>query len=594
MRPMRMLQSSFTSGELAPTVAARVEVARYYAGAALMKNVLVRPQGGFRRRPGMLHVYSMPLDGEPSTFDGSTESQESQGWNGLRAIPFAFNTTQTYLIVLTEGRALIIRSDGVALTTIDFCPWYGDEAAEFNWAQSADTLLLFHRNHPPQRIRRGTLETDWTRDVPTLANIPTTDFGAGAEAVISSARGWPSCGTFHKARLYLGGLKSLPASFLFSRTADFFNLNIGTAADDDGFFGTIDSDQVNAIHQITSGRALQIFTSGAELVVDPPDGVITPKSLAVLEQTRRGIQPFARTAEVDGANLFIQGGGAAIRQFLFSDAEAAWRSDLVSLLAPHLVLNPSDVIVRKGVAQDDADYVLLPNRSTTMAVMTTLRAQEVAAFTRWTTEGRILAAAALASGEVYFVVERANFDVDQPKRIHIERWSSLNLLDAAVRRVEATPFTTLAGTGHLKGEAALILDGAYQGLVAVNGASSITLPRPAREAQLGLFFQPRVTTMPLEPRDATGNLIGRRSRIKRLTARVDSSGAFSMQGQAMVQRTVGGPPAPPMDTPPPIVTGDVQLRGLVGWRERHAIDITQPVPGPLEVLAIATELEVGE
>lgn len=570
MRPIRMLQSSFTSGELAPTVAARIEVARYYAGAELMENVLVRPQGGFRRRPGMLHVAMLPFAG-----------------SGLRMIPFAFNTDQTYLIVLTGFTFRVWRADGTLLFELGECPWTAAEAAEMNWAQSADTLLLAHRNHPPQRIRRGVTETTWTRDVPVLSNLPNNDYGAGLEPIISATRGWPECVTFHKARLWFGGLRSQPATFMASKIADFFNFYVATPDDDAGIIATIDSDQVNAIRQISSGRALQIFTSGAELVIDPPDGIITPRSIAVQEQTRRGIQRFARVAEVDGANLFVQNGGAAIRQFLFSDAEAAWRSDIVSLLAPHLVQQPNDVLVRKGVAQDDADYVLLPNRGSIMTVMTTLRAQEVAAFTRWITDGTILAAAPLASGEVYFVVLRGG-------TTRLERWSSLNLLDAAVRRVEATPFTTLSGTGHLPGQAALILDGAYQGLVNVGGASSITLPRPAREAQLGLFFQPRVRTMPLEPRDPTGAMIGRRSRISRLAVRVDQTGAFNVQGQPMVQRRVGGPPAAPLDSAPPIVTGDVELRGLVGWRQRHTVEISQPVPGPLEVLAIATRLEVAE
>lgn len=568
MRSLRLAQTSFTSGELAPTIAARIEVARYYAGAERIENLLVRPQGGARRRPGMLHVNTL-----------------ADGADGLlRLIPFSFNTAQTYLIVLTAGTFRVFRADGVLLTTVTGCPWTGAQAVNMDYAQSADTLLLAHPGVPLQRIQRTAVETVWTLATQTLTNIPTFDFGAGAEPMISSARGWAECITFHRGRLWLGGLASRPSTFLASRVGSYFDFNIGTGLDDEAIAATIDTDQVNAIHQMQSGRALQIFTAGAEHVIE--GDIVTPKTIAVAEQTRRGIQRFSRVAEVDGAVMFVQRGGAALRQFVFADVEQAWRSDLSSLLAPHLINAPREPRVRKGVQQDDADHVLLTNTTSTMTVLTTLRSQEVTAFTRWTTEGALHAACPLASGEVYFAVLRNG-------AMRIERWSEACMTDAAVQATSATPFTTLSGTAHLPGQAALILDGAYHGMVTVNGAASITLPRAVRRAELGLPFTPRLKTMPLEPRDPTGALMGRRARISEVTARVNASGTFLLQGQPVILRQVGGPPNAPLGTPPPTRTDDVTLRGLVGWSRRPQVEITQPVPGPFEVLALAVKLELA-
>jgi hypothetical protein len=572
MRQLRTAQTSFTSGEIGPGLAGRIEVSRYYAGAELLRNVLVRPQGGIRRRPGMRHVATLP-----------------GGASGVRLIPFAFNTEQTYVLALRDGAVDVFRSDGASLATVTGCPWNGAQAAQMNRAQSADTLLLFHPDVAPQRIQRGVTETTWTRTAVPFTNIPAFNFGAGPEPVISATRGWPECGTFHDGRLWLGGLRSRPATFLASRVADFFNLNTGTALDDDAINATIDTDQVNAIHQMASGRGLLIFTSGAEHTIE---GVpITPKTVERRGQTRRGIRRFTPVAEVDGATLFVQRGGAALRQFLYSDTEAAWRSDLASLLAPHLILDPIELAARTTARQDDADHVLLVNAGGTMTVMTTLRAQEVVAFTRWETQGSIRSAACLVSGEVFFAVERAG-------TMRLERWDDSALLDASAVRTSGTPFTLATGLGHLEGAAVPILattgGATFLGRVPAVASGQTTLPQPVLSAEIGLGFDVRARTLPIEPRDASGALLGRRSRINAVTLRLNATGGLAVQGQEVPFRRIGAPPAPPMDVPLPLFTGDVALRGLVGIVERPQVEVSQPAPLPMELLALTTELRVGE
>jgi len=582
-RLVRTPQSSFTSGELDPSMAARIDTTRYYAGAQTLRNVLVVPQGGLRRRPGMRHVATVP-----------------GAMAGLRLIPFAFNTEQTYCLALTAGEFRVFRSDGALLAVVTGCPWNAPQAARMNWAQSADTLLLAHPDVPPQRIRRGTDETAWTRDDMPMSNLPTHDYGGGGEPVISPTRGWPECLTFHQGRLWMAGFRSRPASFIASRVGLFFDFFLGSALDDEGIYGTIDTDQVNAIHQVASGRTLQFFTAGAEhaVLVEPP---ITARNIAVQEQSRRGIRRWTRLTEVDGAVIFAQRGGRALRQFLYNEVEAAYVSDLLSLLAPHLIRlsgpdedaapsaqhRPADVAARKSASNDDADHVILCNADGEASVLTTLRAQEVTAFSRWQTDGAIRGVACLLSGQVFFAVERAG-------SVRIEDWTEQARLDASVLAGSATPFTTVAGLDHLEGrEVAMLADDSFQGTATV-ASGQVTLPRPARTAEVGLPFVPEVRTMPLEPRDPSGNLIGRRCRPVRMTARVQGSTSFHVNGRPVVFRTLGGPPAPALDSPPPRFTGDVTVDGLLGWRTRHALTLTQPVPGSFHLLGLSTQIAVGE
>lgn len=560
-------QTSFTSGELDQSLWGRIDVSRYYSGAGLLRNVLVIPQGGLRRRPGMRHLRRLDF-----------------GTNGVRLIPFAFNTEQTYCIALIPGGWYVFRGDGVFLGYYDSAAWTATQAAQMNFAQSADTLLLFHPDLIPQRIRRGTTETSWTRDELPLSNIPSWNYGSGLEPVISNTRGWPECGTFHQGRLWLGGFRSRPASLIASVVGDFFNLDNTSALDDRAIGNTIDSDQVNAIHQLRSARSLQVFTSGANYAPDvsPP---YTPRNFSLIEQTRRGIKRFSPMAEVDGATLFVQRGGRALRSFLYSDTEAAFRADLLSLLAPHLIRNPTELAMRRGSREDDADHMLLVNADGQPSVLTTLRSQEITAFSRWETDGAVRSVAALDDGGMFFAVLRNG-------AIQVEMWDDAHLLDSSRRQVAADPFTTLSGLGHLEGRTVqLVGDGAFLGTATVAGGS-VTLPRPAREAEAGLPFTLRVETVPLEPRDETGNLLGRVSRIARITARVRDAGTFTLQGRPVVFRQLGAN-APVLDTPPPRFTGDVTVRGIAGWRERHVLTIEQTTPGPFTLLALSYDLGIG-
>jgi hypothetical protein len=560
-------QTSFTSGELSTSLYSRIEVSRYYSGAALLENLLVIPQGGVRRRPGMAHATTLP--------DGLT---------GIRMIPFAFNIEQTYAIALVAGGFHVWTSDRTYRGFFGGAPWTAQQAREMNFAQSADTLLLFHPDVATQRIRRGATHTSWTRDALPYTNLPNHDYGSGPEAVISATRGWPECGTFHQGRLYIGGLRSRPATLIGSVVADYFNFNQGTGLDDQAIYVTIDSDQVNAIRQMRSGRTLQIFTSGAGFApsVEPP---YTPKNFNLNEQARRGIERYVGLAEIDGATLFVQRGGTVLRQFLYDEVEAAFRADQLSLLAPHLIRSPVQLAMRRGQTADDADHMVLVNADGVCSVLTTLRAQEVTAFTRWTTAGTVKSACALESGEVFFAVERFG-------AISVEVWDDARLLDASAAATSGTPFSSLTMPALLNGQVVhLYGDGAYLGTATV-AAGSVALPRPCLSAEAGLLHIPTGTTLPLEPRDPSGALIGRVSRIARVTARVENTALFELQGRNVIFRKLGVG-APVLDTAPPRFTGDVTIRGVMGWRQRHQVTFRQPIPGPLRLLSLSYDLGLG-
>ena len=75
------IQSNFTTGELDPLLNSRIDINQYYNALDKARNVLIQPQGGAVRRPGLEYVSTIPSAANPQ--------------NGVRLVPFEFSTTQS-------------------------------------------------------------------------------------------------------------------------------------------------------------------------------------------------------------------------------------------------------------------------------------------------------------------------------------------------------------------------------------------------------------------------------------------------------------------------------------------------------------------
>jgi len=142
------VQRSFTSGEIAPSVRSRADLARYANGLALCQNFIVRAQGGIYSRGGFRLV-------------GATSDSAAVA----RLIPFSFNTQQTYILVVEPLKIQIIRDGGYVLSngsryTIT-TPYTQIQQLEVRFTQSADVMTLCHPDHAPANLSR-TADDNWT------------------------------------------------------------------------------------------------------------------------------------------------------------------------------------------------------------------------------------------------------------------------------------------------------------------------------------------------------------------------------------------------------------------------------------------------
>ncbi|MDR2946433.1 MAG: hypothetical protein LBV79_06785 [Candidatus Adiutrix sp.] len=139
MSGLLTLQSSFTGGELSPSLSARVDFNKFGQGCKLLKNFKVQPHGGAVKRPGFLLLDELP--GEAAL------------------IPFIFNQEQAYALAFGEKWLRVFMADGAVLDGAGQpyqapTPYTLAQAKKLSVAQSADVLFIACEGAAPQKLKR--------------------------------------------------------------------------------------------------------------------------------------------------------------------------------------------------------------------------------------------------------------------------------------------------------------------------------------------------------------------------------------------------------------------------------------------------------
>lgn len=596
MSKSRLIQSNMTAGVLAPTLRGRVDIDKYYNGMSTAENVMILPHGGVRRRPGLAKI---------------TDSYVGQD---ARIEGFVFSVTQSYLILFTPLEIKIFK-DG-ELQSTEVSPYTTiAEIRDIDVIQSADTMILVHEDFPPYQLQRQGSDTNWTLTTITLTNIPTFDFGSGAEAVWSATRGWPRTATFHQGRLYFGGSRDKINSIWGSVVNDFFNFNVGTAQPDEAIFDTLDTDQYNAINGIFSGRHLQVFTSGGEFYNS--SRLITPEDSTWLRQTSYGAKK-EKPISVDGATLFVDSSGRTLREFMWSFNEDSYISLNSTLISSHIVTDIRSIATIRGTATDISDFVYLVNTDGTVAVMNSMRHEDIKGWTHWTTQGTFEDVAVVGK-ETYFLVKRQS-------QVFIERIAEGTFTDHNVIVEGTRPDTdniifgsdnivfgsdnitytnTALGTpvasittdykdvlvnsslvfkviadGSILDDATFVIDG--------TDLNHVDISRDAYGIEVGLNYDVEVKTLPLNVNtQEEGQLVNLRKRVNRVILNLyESLGVYVAQNYISDRQfTIV------LDDAPTPFTGVHEIY-LFGYTDRLVeVSITQQQPLPFVLLSIDSEIE---
>jgi len=578
------IQTNFSSGELDPLLRARVELEQYKNGAETLTNVLVQPQGGVRRRGGLKHLMEIPSAASPE--------------NGTRSVAFEFSVDDSYMLIFVNQRMYVFK-DRTLITNINGSgnPYLAVTAVTSSilstmcWTQSADTLIITHKDINPIKIVRGGTDATWTVSNISFIGIPkyaftiaysnpagtltpsatsgaitltassavfsagsvgqyvnatpqgrarivaftsTTvvsavteipffntsaiatgswEYESGYEDVWSSTKGWPRTCTFHEGRLYFGGSKSRPSTVWGSKVAQFFDFNPDQVYDDDAIEATLDTNSLNTITDIISGRDLQVFTTGGEFYV-PQSGLdpITPTNFFVKTVSRNGSREGMRVQTLQSGTIYVQRQGKALNEFLYSDATLSYVSTSISLLSSHLINNPLELALRKATSTEETDALLMLNGDGTIANYSILRQQNVVAPSKLTTDG-LFKDVGVDIEDIYVVVKRTFNSVD---KYFVEVFDTTTFTDCCFTGGVAT---TISSLPHIGKTLNVIADGSVLSNEVVSGGGSITMDRASVTSyEVGLPFTVTIKTLPIEPRMSVGVRIGFVKRIIEVNA----------------------------------------------------------------------------
>lgn len=410
------------------------------------------------------------------------------------------------------------------------------------------------------------------------------DLESGYEDVWSSGKGWPRSVTFHEGRLYFGGSRSRPSTIWGSKVGLFFDFEATEGLDDDAVEATLDTNTFNAIVDIISGRDLQVFTTGGEFYV-PQSGLdpITPTNFFVKTSSRNGTKEGVRVQQLESGTLFIQRQGKSLNEFAYTDTQATYVTAKISLLAGHLLKTPNRIALRRSVATDENDLLLITNQDDgSMAVFSLLRAQNVIAPSEWLTVDGQYIDVGVDISTIYTVVKR---NVNGANQYYIEVFEDDLLTDSA--KIGTGVVSTVAMT-HLATETVnILLDGTVQANQVVPAGGTVTLPRASVSSyELGLPISVEARTMPADLRLQTGTRIGFRKRIVEVNALVYETQHMKINGTQIPFRAFGDI----LDEPVAPFTGTKTLHGILGYSFEGKITVTQDIPLKMTLLGLEYKL----
>lgn len=440
----------------------------------------------------------------------------------------------------------------------------------------------------------GYISSSKVRAVTEVAFDKTSSYGSGEweiqsgyEDVWSAGRGWPKSVTFHEGRLYFGGSKSRPSTVWGSVVGRFFDFDKGQSLDDEAVESSVDTNQFNAIVNCISGRDLQFFTTGSEFYV--PQGVlepITPTNFFVKIATRNGCKPSIKPVGLDSGTLFVQRQGKSLNEFVFTDTEAAYVTNRISLLSSHLLKTPADMAIRRATSTDESDQLFIVNSDDgTIAAFSMLRSQQVIAPSEFITDG-VFKSVGVDVDTVYVVVKRVISGTD---KYFVERFDNTLTLDNAVSGGSAGGVTA----ANLAGKTVkVIADGVVLADSTANGSGVITFARESVTSfQTGLNYTVEIKTMPVEPRLQSGNLRGFKKRIIEVNPEFYKTQSCNINGQEVQFRRFD---TQVLDEAVEEFTGLKKIGPLLGFDYEGVITVTQTIPLKMTLLFLDFQVSAGQ
>lgn len=241
-----------------------------------------------------------------------------------------------------------------------------------------------------------------------------------AEGEWSDFRGWPTSGSFYEGRLGWAGKNGVWLSI----SDDFENFDDTVEGDSGTISRTIGSGPVDTINWMLPLQRLILGADGAEFSARASslDEILTPTNFNMKAASTQG-SAGVLAAKIDSRGLFVQRGGTRLFELDLDDKAIDYTSVDLTLLAPEV----GKPMITGIAVQRQPDTRIHARRSDgTVAIMIYDKAEQVACWQTYTTDGEVEGAVTLPSeagtdeDRVYYWTKRTIGGTD---RRYLERWA---------------------------------------------------------------------------------------------------------------------------------------------------------------------------
>lgn len=643
MALLRSFYSNFTAGELSPLLSSRVDSDAYKNGLKTLRNYRILSQGGVRRRPGMQRLQTLSnvaFQTEPYIYDENESyillfsnaklevvdvSSPSTIVDTITSCPWTTAMIGSLSVAQSGDTMIIVHPDmamqkltRTAVDTFSLSDYDFDHSGAahyepfYRFVAEDVTITPQNSNTSSQTFTASAsiFSSDWvgehiqfTDSAGLVVHIEVTGYTSGteivgtfsaaiantnardtwSEQVFSSRKGYARSVIFHDQRLIFGGSRDLPNHIFFSKVGQFFNFDVGTGLDDESIQVQIAENQVSEIKSMASLRHLIIFTSEQELYVPTVDDrPLTPSTISIKKQTSYGSGNVA-SVEFDGAIVFLTKSKGAIREFIFSDISQAYAADALTLLAPHLIGSPSNMVSQREASDQAESYLYAVNDDGKMPVFVSIRKEKLQGWAEYSTDGDYKNVVNV-NRNVYVVTERT---INGSTLTSLELLSNQFHLDCAIKQTNASP-TNSWSVSYLPNTEVHVKSGNYSlGSYTTDGSGNITLSDAVTEVEIGINYTPTLTTLPPEFQLANGVSIGQKRRVVRVVLDLNETLDVKTKGTNLLIRRV----TDDFSVEPSAVTERKEVY-LLGWGKEGTVTLTQDQPLPLTLNGLMLEVEI--
>lgn len=441
-------------------------------------------------------------------------------------------------------------------------------------------------------------------DVDSPPKIPNTPFGEYNKDIEEGHDGYPGVVGIYQQRLIFGSTTKFPQRVYCSETNDFRSLRGSKPlVQTDAIIQDISSGQVNKFIHIIDNGGLTLLTTGSEVKVSSGYGFkLTPEEFSFTESSSFGASE-TRPTKSGSTSIFTQAQGAKLigleyeYENLLTQRKQSSAKDL-TIRATHLFEGRQVVDMTNAKEPDSIIYCVMSDGE--LVGMTHNKAQQVVAFHRHKTKGKIVSSASRDSSDktnTYFAVERT---IQGVKKMYIERQSERidnditksEYLDSAVVKEFNVASQIINGLDHLNGQVvSAVGDGiVYENLTVARGA--VSLPKAVKRAIVGLPYETIIKTLPVE--SITKTTDGKTKSITSVTISIYRTVGISVSVDGKIFSTHTAQALYNDDISDGLHTDKITVQIIPIIGKDVSITIKHKSPLPLTILSITPHFEINE